>query len=662
MPPTGLVIDLVSSPEVPLPPPRKPTALPAEALSYGQSKPANHGVIELLSDETDEWPLEEPKLESNGLFGGSSWSFSALDSTIDQPAPSVKTANKIYQPNTTREERQSAKGVPTSLEKPAKIVKGADDFYFLEDDFDSTVNFDDSSISHLPSAKKRRLSPSPKVSTKLSTGGYSRSLSNIEPNTSAKTTVKGDASASLKRAYSTSRRVDSDPITFSSSFDPVADAARRKKEKAKIDVDFDSDLDDFPPLGNVSNKPKGQLYTGKEGKIGHIFTPLSDTTDDDSIVALEQLPDSLSKQSFAKLDSKSVSSKGKPSNFDFDDFSDSDPPDVDTSKPNPKIKSKCQPQPTQKTNKFSSTAADILADYASSDTGQDDIDAGRSKPKSNSRSRMKDSSTEGVLAEYIATRAKERAARAKRDAAAEKKAAKEAERQQKQLEKERKAREKQKEKEIATVNTLRTDKKLTTPEMIVELSSCLEKKLTSQTKTFLEDVKATYTEWESTYPIVRWKRKVVAEYDEGEGLWKPVPEFIRPEKHVLYIITAKELVQHVTGDSIHDLNTLVALMRSMFESSKIIFLIEGVTAWTRRNRNIKNREYDAAVRSYGPQQPITSRRKRVEDQYVDEEVVENALLELQILHGCQIHHTGSMPETAQWIKLFTENISSIPYK
>jgi crossover junction endonuclease EME1 len=164
---------------------------------------------------------------------------------------------------------------------------------------------------------------------------------------------------------------------------------------------------------------------------------------------------------------------------------------------------------------------------------------------------------------------------------------------------------------------------------------------------------------------VKWKRKVVAEYDDGEGQWKPVKEYIKPENHVMYVMNAKDLIQRVTGDEGHDLSTLIATIISRYGSSKIIFLLEGVQAWARRNKNIKNKEFVGAVRSHAPQleQPSASqRRKKKDDEYVDEELVEEALLEMQVVHGFLIHHTGSVQETAQWIKLFTENISSIPYK
>jgi crossover junction endonuclease EME1 len=57
-----------------------------------------------------------------------------------------------------------------------------------------------------------------------------------------------------------------------------------------------------------------------------------------------------------------------------------------------------------------------------------------------------------------------------------------------------------------------------------------------------------------------------------------------------------------------------------------------------------------------------SRKKKEQEEYVDEDLVEDALLRLQVMHGTLIHHTAAMIETAEWIVVFTQHISTIPYR
>ena len=55
-------------------------------------------------------------------------------------------------------------------------------------------------------------------------------------------------------------------------------------------------------------------------------------------------------------------------------------------------------------------------------------------------------------------------------------------------------------------------------------------------------------------------------------------------------------------------------------------------------------------------------RARKGPEVIDDDMVEDALLSLQLTHGCLVHHTVSMQETSEWISVFTSDISTIPYK
>ncbi|CAL3962551.1 hypothetical protein PZA11_000321 [Diplocarpon coronariae] len=248
----------------------------------------------------------------------------------------------------------------------------------------------------------------------------------------------------------------------------------------------------------------------------------------------------------------------------------------------------------------------------------------------------------------------------------EKAAAKKTEKEQKRLEKERKAQEKQLATELAKVNQVKTDKKNSTPEMIIDFPSSLNTILLAQASAMLTPLGVECSTWESDIPTVKWRRKVVAEYDEKADHWVPVKQYVKAEKHIMCIITAQNLVDLIRGEEGGDLDAHVLRLKSKFYSSTIIYLIEGHNTWMKKNKNLLNRKYEAAVNSHKPSRSTEassqkSRRKK-EPEYVAEDMIEDALLRLQIVHGVFIHHTSVMVETAEWIMTFTQHISSIPYR
>lgn len=159
--------------------------------------------------------------------------------------------------------------------------------------------------------------------------------------------------------------------------------------------------------------------------------------------------------------------------------------------------------------------------------------------------------------------------------------------------------------------------------------------------------------------MVKWRRKVNSKFDEESGQWVPMPLRIENEEHALVFMTAEDIVQLAVDDGIDEHMTSV---RSHFPEEKLIYVLQGVTAWTRKNRNIRNRQFAAGVRSQNESQPATARRRAEQAEYIDEDMVEDAMLRLQVEHDVLIHHTALPLETAQWISIFTQNISTIPYK
>ena len=199
--------------------------------------------------------------------------------------------------------------------------------------------------------------------------------------------------------------------------------------------------------------------------------------------------------------------------------------------------------------------------------------------------------------------------------------------------------------------------------------------------------------------VVRWRRKVKAKYNEDVGHWLPTPvEEIETEKHILVHLTARDFLEiaasglplnqePATRDKamMGNLDAQVGALRRQYRECKPIYLIEGLSAFVRKNKNAKNRAYTAAVRSQiaaGSDQSVPaapgsnpSRRKKkntgyhhsatspIDLSFVDEDMTESLLLHLQLHHTPILIHQSANPSvSAEWIRTFTEHISTIPYR
>ncbi|KAI4866562.1 hypothetical protein F4820DRAFT_246478 [Hypoxylon rubiginosum] len=251
--------------------------------------------------------------------------------------------------------------------------------------------------------------------------------------------------------------------------------------------------------------------------------------------------------------------------------------------------------------------------------------------------------------------------------------AREAEKEQKRIEKERakeqRAADKQKEKALAEVNKLKTNKKVAAPEMIVDLPTTLGVGIRAQIEKLLSDLSVQFEYHESPIDnVVRWRRRVDSRYDKEEGQYHPVPMHIKKEDHVLVIIEAADFVKLVLGDEGQDIEAHILTLKTCFPRNTLVFLMEGLMPWMRKNKNILNRRFASAVRAMdansnpGPTSSQARRRAKAQQEYIDEDVIEDALLSLQVVHGALIHHTNAQVETADWISAFTEHLGTAPYR
>ncbi|KAL8904235.1 MAG: hypothetical protein Q9207_003395, partial [Kuettlingeria erythrocarpa] len=283
---------------------------------------------------------------------------------------------------------------------------------------------------------------------------------------------------------------------------------------------------------------------------------------------------------------------------------------------------------------------------------------------------------EGARAAVRQTKARE-----KEEARAAAKEAKEREKEEdkerKRLLKEEQAREKQKDRDRAEANKLKLDKKLSTPEMIVDLPISIDgSTIDTQIKEFLKQIGVEVTSYQSPVEnVVRWRRKVESRFNNKTGCRELLAiKEIDSEKHVMCLISANELAELVALDIANESQGLeehVARIKSAFKDCIIIYMIEGLDSWIRKNRNARNRAYTAAVRSQldsntedgsATGSTASTRRKKQRTDTVDEDMMEDALLRLQVVHSCLLHHAAASVETAEWVAHFTEQISQIPYR
>ncbi|KAK4455480.1 ERCC4 domain-containing protein [Podospora aff. communis PSN243] len=263
--------------------------------------------------------------------------------------------------------------------------------------------------------------------------------------------------------------------------------------------------------------------------------------------------------------------------------------------------------------------------------------------------------------------------------------AREAERNLKQREKIRQREEKALEKEraaaLAAVNKVRTDKKVSTPEMIVDLPSSISESIKVQAEALLNDLDVESHEWDSPVDnVVRWRRKVKSQWNEELGHWEPIPMRIERENYAMVLMSASQFVELALATEGTDLDTHVTQVVSQFPGQSIIFLLEGLKPWLRKNRTLRNRQFVSAVRDgldggepsnsqpsgsqppSGTQQPRRRKKAAQPQQYIDEDMIEDALLQMQVAHDVLIHHVHAPVETAQWIATFTQHISTVPYR
>jgi crossover junction endonuclease EME1 len=256
---------------------------------------------------------------------------------------------------------------------------------------------------------------------------------------------------------------------------------------------------------------------------------------------------------------------------------------------------------------------------------------------------------------------------------AAKQAEKEAEKARKQAEKDAAIAAKKMEQELNSINKLKTSKKDSAPEMIVDMCNAFfPSDFGEQIVSLIEKLGSIVNrDWcpvgtQADWKIVKWRRKRKSTYDEEKAMFVPLPQMeICDEKHILVHLTAAEFAalaypENPDASGTMDLDRHVAKMKELVAADgRVIYLIEGVAAYARKSKNAINAAHRSQVQvAMGAR----SQPARPPPRIVTEDMLEDAQLRLQVQHQCLIHVTTAPIDSAEWITIFTGDISTIPYK
>ncbi|OTA53333.1 hypothetical protein K449DRAFT_390442 [Hypoxylon sp. EC38] len=561
-------------------------------------------------------------------------------------AESSSKATKRPLGGVSRESSAGVKRVGGSYERQ-------DDFLFLSDDFDITGDLDGNV------AKKARTSTSTAGPKKRDGNGFNRTQSAAVSSKNR----KPRSPLGLKRWNSVV-----DPIEHSSS--PNGFTSR----KVSNGPHNSSDPFDSPPRKQATNTTKAsRLEDLTSDPFKSSPAPIADNRQSFTDNKAQQLPPN---DPFDSSERKKPSKTPVVIDLSDDEFAST-----------PK---KCQPKKSKQNGAWDPISSSMPEQKTGNDLGDSDLDElpelgdinfSRSKSGWHSyslspsppRKKSKTAAARGAVAKKPAEPKKTEAEKEqeKKKKAEAREAEKERKRVEKEHAKEQRAVEKQKEKALAEVNKLKTDRKVAVPEMIIDLPSTLNVGMKAQVEKLLGEMDVQFEYYESHIDnVVKWRRKVTSKYNEELGHWEPIPMRVMPEEHVMVIMEAAEFVKLVLGTEGQDLEAHVLKMKTSHPNRTLIYLIEGLMPWTRKNKNIQNRRFASAVRALdttndGATAAPSSQRRRnnaAQQEYIDEDIVEDALLSLQVAHGAFIHHTNAQVETAKWVAVFTQHISTIPYR
>lgn len=173
--------------------------------------------------------------------------------------------------------------------------------------------------------------------------------------------------------------------------------------------------------------------------------------------------------------------------------------------------------------------------------------------------------------------------------------------------------------------------------------------------------------------IISWRRRRKVEYDSTEEIFRPIPEVIERERHVLVFLTAVEYIELALKGYYGGLKNHTANIVSSHPKGAIpIYLIEGMAPLIRKIKTKNQRDWAAHVTGTAPsvhttRRPPGSEKERTERIIAETtpEEAEESLLDIQFLPGSQkvfLMQTDSALQTAQSIFKLTQEVARAFYK
>ncbi|KAK9452304.1 uncharacterized protein V1518DRAFT_410868 [Limtongia smithiae] len=263
--------------------------------------------------------------------------------------------------------------------------------------------------------------------------------------------------------------------------------------------------------------------------------------------------------------------------------------------------------------------------------------------------------------------------------AEEAKAARAVVRAEKQQQKEIAAREKERDKELLAINRLKINKRDICAEMIVDIDEDFSTTTGGQhMQTLLKELGIEVsTTWRSpTGNMIKFRRKVKAEFNVALSHFVPIPEEVRKENIIIVVFTAVEFIDMIMLQKLDDSTTSI---RSLFPGMQILFMIEGLNNMQRKLALQTRREFSNMVHNslnYNSNDATTTtkqRRSKVQDELllrvqstynhaVHADMIEMAKVSLLVKHGVHAFHTTTALDSASWLAVLAQDIGTIPYR
>lgn len=169
-------------------------------------------------------------------------------------------------------------------------------------------------------------------------------------------------------------------------------------------------------------------------------------------------------------------------------------------------------------------------------------------------------------------------------------------------------------------------------------------------------------EWTSaTTDVLKFARKVQAEWDDEGSLFRPCAEYRKDEEWVIHWLKADKFVELACFDETGlALKLHIEKLKKMVLGGKLLVIMEGLSQLLARAKNARNRaRAAAALRHMGHQ---TGPRKGDDLRNLNVDDVENVLIEMQLVYEIRVVHTSCTADSAEWISILATDIASIPYR